>query len=239
MSLKDFIPSAIRDQIFEEEPEATAKPVPAQSRPQSATPIRAALATPANMQITSAGGYSSQPPVSSTTMSVDDVVSVDVLLQTIRANTDFYTTPVGKKVQRILTPLEDTGLSDEKKMGVVVKAGAADGITPEGIIKTLQGTLEALEAEDEKWAATMKASRSNKVDAVHAQIDEINNNIVAQEKFITESRAKMNALSAQTAIDEAKIRQADANFQTAYTTRKDEIQKSIAHYGQIFTHQGS
>lgn len=212
-------PKVVKDFFVEDDGESTLKvepPKPVASEPHWTAP-------------TSAEQHS--VPVSAATMEVDDTTSVEKLMDVLKKNTDFNTTPVGLKLTAQLESIKDLGLTEAQQIKVAMKTGQ---ITAESIFSSLQNILTVdLEGQknkaDNAFASGMSAGVESKKKSIQTLSDDISN----LEKQIADKKAQQVTLSTEMVTADAKLQRFKINFQAAYENRKAELQKQIEHYNNI------
>jgi hypothetical protein len=228
MSWKDMIPPAVKDAIFEEEPDSkkpTAKP--GHPQPQIPVPFQDPFAIPATAP---------SVPTSTPAISIDagaDPDSISVFADRLKAKTDFDATPVGQQVNEHLAPLEGLPLTEMQKMSAVLKGGAKEGLTGEKIIATLQSLLGVLNAEQRTFAQSVAAATATEVETREKAIQDEVARAKSLEEQISASRQKQTDLSAELIAAQTNIERRKAQFKAALDARTAELQTTINHYQSI------
>src|ERR1035437_4829638 len=221
MSWKDMIPAAVKDAIFEDEPEVK-KPdavSPHVPQPQMHVPFQADSFAPPASTVHMGG-----PP---------DQESISVFADRLKAKTDFDATAVGQQVNEHLVPLDGLPLTEMQKMSAVLKGGAKEGLTGEKIIATLQGLLSVLNSEQEAFNASVAAATASGVDTRQKAIEDEVAHAKKLEDQIAESRKKQTDLSAELIAAQTTIERRKAQFKAAFDARSSELQTTINHYQSI------
>jgi hypothetical protein len=162
-----------------------------------------------------------------------ETLGLDAFTQALKDATDFDKTDVGKQVAKEMKPLEGLQINESQRIGVVLKAGADEGLTGEKIIATLDGLLKTLDIERDRFQAQIAAATKTDVDDCKVAIDQIGEQIKALEAHITELRNKQSQMSTDMITAQSKLQIKASQFNAAYEARKADLTNSRNHYAEI------
>lgn len=240
-NIKKSLPKGVAGQIWTEEELAAAEPeitvVVAKSRtPTPGAPtVNFNTSSPNSWALPIASQSSSQ--FQATLGSIGSIgsepVGLDVFTQALKDATDFDKTDVGKQVAKEMKPLEGLQINESQRIGVVLKAGADEGLTGERIISTLDDLLKALDTERDRFQAQIAAATKTDVDDCKTAIDQIGGQIKSLETQITELRSKQSQMSTDMITAQSKLQIKASQFSAAYEARKADLTNSRNHYAEI------
>jgi hypothetical protein len=187
------------------EPEAkpAAKTTPVPYRPQPISP-----------QIP----YTTHTPA--TTLSASDTEGVNQLLETLKAKTDFASTPIGKSIAEHMEPLNiisDAQLSPAQKMQI------------------LQQLKAVLASEQTAFMASADAATKAEIDTRAKKIEDEAGRQADLQRQLAESQQTQATLGQEIIEQKTSISTMTNQFNTAFAARNIELDTQISHYNSILT----
>jgi hypothetical protein len=147
--------------------------------------------------------------------------------------TDFDTSDVGKLVKKYADSLDGLPLSEEAKFTTVLKLGIGDGLTAEKVISAIQKSLSDLEGQVPAFDLGVTKASTDKIASIQQQIQARADTIKSLEDQITAARGEQSTFSANLINAQTDLQRLQAQFKSAYDSRKQELSALLSHYASM------